>query len=41
MRSKNKPGVVVNMGSASGLYPMYFDPVYSGTKGNFSYVCSF
>jgi NAD(P)-dependent dehydrogenase (short-subunit alcohol dehydrogenase family) len=33
MRSKNKPGVIVNMGSASGLYPMSFDPVYSGTKG--------
>ncbi|KAF3339469.1 hypothetical protein FCM35_KLT16940 [Carex littledalei] len=33
MRSKNKPGVIVNMGSASGLYPMYFDPIYSSTKG--------
>ncbi|KAJ1700631.1 hypothetical protein LUZ63_000410 [Rhynchospora breviuscula] len=33
MRSKKKPGVIVNMGSASGLYPMYADPVYSGTKG--------
>ncbi|XP_042392261.1 prostaglandin reductase-3 [Zingiber officinale] len=33
MRSRKMPGVIINMGSASGLYPMYADPIYSGTKG--------
>ncbi|XP_074587154.1 uncharacterized protein LOC141843041 [Curcuma longa] len=33
MRARKKPGVIINMGSASGLYPMYADPIYSGTKG--------
>ncbi|KAF6138982.1 hypothetical protein GIB67_010708 [Kingdonia uniflora] len=33
MLSGRKPGVIINMGSASGLYPMYGDPVYSGSKG--------
>ncbi|XP_073010378.1 uncharacterized protein [Typha latifolia] len=33
MRFKKKPGVIINLGSASGLYPMYADPIYSGTKG--------
>lgn len=33
MRSAKRPGVVINLGSASGLYPMYADPIYSGSKG--------
>jgi len=33
MRTLKKPGVIINLGSASGLYPMYADPIYSGTKG--------
>jgi short-subunit dehydrogenase len=33
MRSHKKPGVIINVGSAAGLYPMFFDPIYSGTKG--------
>ncbi|KAG2635459.1 prostaglandin reductase-3-like isoform X1 [Panicum virgatum] len=33
MRSQKKPGVIINIGSAAGLYPMIFDPVYSATKG--------
>lgn len=33
MRSNKKPGVILNVGSAAGLYPMYNDPIYSGTKG--------
>uniref|UniRef100_A0A1D1XRB2 Zinc-binding alcohol dehydrogenase domain-containing protein 2 n=1 Tax=Anthurium amnicola TaxID=1678845 RepID=A0A1D1XRB2_9ARAE len=33
MRSVKKPGVIINLGSASGLYPFYGDPIYSGTKG--------
>lgn len=33
MRSLKKPGVIINIGSAAGLYPMYADPIYSGTKG--------
>lgn len=33
MQTTQKPGVVVNLGSASGLYPMYADPIYSGSKG--------
>ncbi|KAL6656141.1 hypothetical protein ACP70R_006967 [Stipagrostis hirtigluma subsp. patula] len=32
MRSQKKPGVIINIGSAAGLYPMFFDPIYSGTK---------
>lgn len=35
MESAQKPGVIINMGSASGLYPMYADPIYSGSKGLF------
>ena len=35
MESAQKPGVIINMGSASGLYPMYADPIYSGLKGLF------
>ncbi|CAI9104346.1 OLC1v1002999C3 [Oldenlandia corymbosa var. corymbosa] len=33
MEGARKPGVIINIGSASGLYPMYGDPIYSGTKG--------
>ncbi|XP_042057565.1 prostaglandin reductase-3-like isoform X1 [Salvia splendens] len=33
MKDVKKPGVIINVGSASGLYPMYADPIYSGTKG--------
>ncbi|CAB4290467.1 unnamed protein product [Prunus armeniaca] len=33
MQSVQKPGVIINMGSASGLYPLYSDPIYSGSKG--------
>ncbi|KAK3133531.1 hypothetical protein QOZ80_6AG0537670 [Eleusine coracana subsp. coracana] len=33
MRSHKKPGVIINIGSAAGLYPMFLDPIYSGTKG--------
>ncbi|KAL6963998.1 15-hydroxyprostaglandin dehydrogenase (NAD(+)) [Sarracenia purpurea var. burkii] len=33
MQAAKKPGVIINMGSASGLYPMVADPIYSGSKG--------
>ncbi|KAJ9705012.1 hypothetical protein PVL29_003183 [Vitis rotundifolia] len=33
MQAAKKPGVIINMGSASGLYPMYVDPIYSASKG--------
>ncbi|XP_038978742.1 15-hydroxyprostaglandin dehydrogenase [NAD(+)]-like [Phoenix dactylifera] len=33
MLSRKKPGVIINLGSASGLYPLYADPIYSATKG--------
>lgn len=33
MQARRRPGVIINMGSASGLYPMYADPIYSGSKG--------
>ncbi|XP_068320021.1 uncharacterized protein [Pyrus communis] len=33
MEALKKPGVIINMGSASGLYPLYTDPIYSGSKG--------
>ncbi|KAJ8766623.1 hypothetical protein K2173_001143 [Erythroxylum novogranatense] len=33
MLDAKNPGVIINMGSAAGLYPMIFDPIYSGTKG--------
>jgi short-subunit dehydrogenase len=36
MRSLKKPGVIINIGSAAGLYPMYADPIYSGTKGSYT-----
>ncbi|KAH1030798.1 hypothetical protein J1N35_042972 [Gossypium stocksii] len=33
MQALQKPGVIINMGSSAGLYPMYTDPIYSATKG--------
>ncbi|XP_047317750.1 15-hydroxyprostaglandin dehydrogenase [NAD(+)]-like [Impatiens glandulifera] len=33
MRAAQKPGVIINLGSASGLYPMFGDPIYSASKG--------
>nr|XP_043621193.1 probable quinone oxidoreductase [Erigeron canadensis] len=33
MEAAKKPGVVINLGSASGLYPMITDPIYSSSKG--------
>ncbi|KAI3922212.1 hypothetical protein MKX01_005901 [Papaver californicum] len=33
IQAGRKPGVIINLGSASCLYPMYADPIYSGTKG--------
>lgn len=33
MAALKRPGVIINLGSASGLYPMYVDPIYSGSKG--------
>jgi short-subunit dehydrogenase involved in D-alanine esterification of teichoic acids len=35
MRSQKKPGVIINIGSVAGIYPMSYEPVYSGTKGLF------
>ncbi|WCJ17654.1 ARP protein (REF) [Euphorbia peplus] len=33
MKAAQKPGAIINLGSASGLYPMYNDPIYSASKG--------
>lgn len=33
MQAGGKPGVIINIASASGLYPMYRGPIYSGSKG--------
>jgi hypothetical protein len=33
METTKKPGVIINMGSASGLYPLYSDPIYGASKG--------
>ncbi|KAF9675918.1 hypothetical protein SADUNF_Sadunf09G0083700 [Salix dunnii] len=33
MLAAQKPGVIINLGSASGLYPMYNDPIYASAKG--------
>ncbi|PWA97987.1 ARP protein (REF) [Artemisia annua] len=33
MEAAKKPGVIINMGSSAGLYPMITDPIYSSTKG--------
>lgn len=39
MEAKGRPGVIINIGSSSGLYPMFPDPIYSGSKGlYFSYI---
>ncbi|XP_068643214.1 uncharacterized protein [Aristolochia californica] len=32
-KARGRPGVVLNLGSASGLYPLYTDPIYAATKG--------
>ncbi|EOA39897.1 hypothetical protein CARUB_v10008576mg [Capsella rubella] len=32
MKAKLKPGVIINMGSAAGLYPMPIDPIYAASK---------
>ncbi|KAG9450919.1 hypothetical protein H6P81_010884 [Aristolochia fimbriata] len=33
LQASGRRGVILNLGSASGLYPMYADPIYSATKG--------
>nr|GEW72580.1 ARP protein [Tanacetum cinerariifolium] len=33
MEAAKKPGVIINMGSSAGLYPMLTDPIYSSAKG--------
>ncbi|XP_078432642.1 ARP protein (REF) isoform X2 [Wolffia australiana] len=33
MRSQKKTGVIINLASSAGLYPMQIDPIYSGSKG--------
>uniref|UniRef100_A0A7N0ZTZ4 Enoyl reductase (ER) domain-containing protein n=1 Tax=Kalanchoe fedtschenkoi TaxID=63787 RepID=A0A7N0ZTZ4_KALFE len=33
IQTAKKPGVIINLGSSSGLYPMYLDPIYSASKG--------
>ncbi|KAI4318617.1 hypothetical protein MLD38_032296 [Melastoma candidum] len=33
MEAAQKPGVIINIGSASGLYPMIIGPIYSSSKG--------
>ncbi|KAI3445998.1 hypothetical protein Pfo_002663 [Paulownia fortunei] len=33
MQEAKKPGVIINVGSAAALYPVYADPSYSGSKG--------
>lgn len=33
MESAGRPGVIINVGSAAGLYPTYADPIYSASKG--------
>ncbi|KAK9056670.1 hypothetical protein SSX86_024032 [Deinandra increscens subsp. villosa] len=33
MEDANKPGVIINMGSAAGLYPLKSEPIYSASKG--------
>lgn len=41
MQAAKKPGVVINLGSASGLYPMYGDPIYSCSKGLLLFAARF
>ncbi|XVF01244.1 hypothetical protein REPUB_Repub04eG0071300 [Reevesia pubescens] len=33
MQALQKPGVIINLGSSAGLYPMSMDPIYSASKG--------
>ncbi|KAI3809839.1 hypothetical protein L1987_19439 [Smallanthus sonchifolius] len=33
MEAAKKPGVIINLGSAAGLYPNIADPIYSASKG--------
>ena len=33
MESLKRPGVIINLGSASGLYPLSIDPAYTASKG--------
>ncbi|KAG7030991.1 Prostaglandin reductase-3 [Cucurbita argyrosperma subsp. argyrosperma] len=33
LESMKKPGVIVNLGSAAGLYPLSSDPAYTASKG--------
>ncbi|OMO63203.1 Alcohol dehydrogenase superfamily, zinc-type [Corchorus olitorius] len=33
MQALQKPGVIINLGSSAGLYPMYMDPIYAASKG--------
>ncbi|XP_076956313.1 uncharacterized protein LOC143631425 [Bidens hawaiensis] len=33
MEAAKKPGVIINLGSAAGLYPHIADPIYSASKG--------
>ncbi|CAA6659442.1 unnamed protein product [Spirodela intermedia] len=33
MQSMEKHGVIINLASAAGLYPLYVDPIYAGSKG--------
>lgn len=33
MESMKRPGVIINLGSASGLYPLSIDPAYTASKG--------
>ncbi|KAJ6671244.1 hypothetical protein OIU85_015043 [Salix viminalis] len=38
MQAAQKPGVIINLGSASGLYPMYNDPIYAGSKDHLFHI---
>ncbi|KNA21720.1 hypothetical protein SOVF_040850 [Spinacia oleracea] len=33
IQTSKRAGVIINMGSSAGLYPLFKDPVYSATKG--------
>ncbi|KAA3468061.1 putative quinone oxidoreductase [Gossypium australe] len=33
MQAQQKPGVIINVGSSAGLYPLFLGPVYSASKG--------
>lgn len=34
METRGRPGVVLNIGSAAGIYPSPHDPIYAATKGS-------